>query len=53
MPPPPKGWVLLDYSSDLVYLLDLLVRMHEGYLEQGIMVKEARLLRQNYRRSGR
>ena len=27
--------------------------MHEGYLDQGIMVKEAAMLRKNYRQSGR
>ena len=29
------------------------MRMHEGYLDQGIMVKEAAMLRKNYRQSGR
>jgi hypothetical protein len=29
-------------------LADLLIRMHECYLEQGLLVKQARLLRNNY-----
>ena len=44
---------MVDYIGDAIYLLDLLVRMHEGYLDQGIMVKEAAMLRKNYRQSGR
>ena len=50
---PSQGWLVVDYVSDAIYLLDLLVRMHEGYLDQGIMVKEAAMLRKNYRQSGR
>ena len=46
----PTGWLILDYTCDAIYLLDLLVRMHEGYLEQGIMVRDAAMLRSNYRR---
>ena len=42
---------MADYIGDAIYLLDLLVRMHEGYLDQGIMVKEAAMLRKNYRKS--
>ncbi len=26
----PIGWYVIDYSSDLVYLIDIFVRMHEG-----------------------
>ena len=44
---------MADYIGDAIYLLDLLVRMHEGYLDQGIMVKEAAMLRKNYRQGGR
>ena len=44
---------MADYIGDAIYLLDLLVRMHEGYLDQGIMVKDAAMLRKNYRQGGR
>lgn len=30
----PVMWLLLDYLSDLLYCLDIFIRMHEGYLEQ-------------------
>ncbi len=26
----PVGWIFLDYLSDFVYVIDMLVRMHEG-----------------------
>ena len=41
-------WMVLDYVCDLLYLLDTFVRMHEGYLEQGLLVKKPNLLRRNY-----
>ena len=47
----PLGWIILDYTSDFLYLLDIFVRAHEGYLEQGILVKDSKMLRAAYRRS--
>ena len=59
----PIGWIVLDYFrksnffiyndfcfifSDFLYILDIFVRIHEGYLEQGLMVKDPKLLRKNY-----
>ena len=44
----PTGWLVLDYCCDFLYVLDIFVRIHEGYLEQGLMVKDAKLLRKNY-----
>ena len=41
-------WMVLDYVCDFLYLLDTFVRMHEGYLEQGLLVKKPDLLRKNY-----
>ena len=32
----------------IIYIVDLFIRMHEGYLEQGLMVKEPKKLRKNY-----
>ena len=26
----PIGWYVIDYSFDLVYLIDIFIRMHEG-----------------------
>jgi len=47
----PIGWYVMDYSSDVIYLLYMFIRMHEGYLEQGLMVKNAKKLRKNYVKS--
>ncbi|XP_051840620.1 cyclic nucleotide-gated cation channel alpha-3 [Antechinus flavipes] len=43
-----KMWLILDYTSDAIYVLDLLVRMRTGFLEQGLMVKDAEKLRKHY-----
>ncbi|XP_071446371.1 cyclic nucleotide-gated cation channel subunit A [Hetaerina americana] len=44
----PILWTLLDAFSDFIYLTDMLVHAHEGYLEEGLMVKDPRKLRRNY-----
>ncbi|KAM8843005.1 cyclic nucleotide gated channel subunit alpha 1a isoform 2-T3 [Synchiropus picturatus] len=41
-------WILLDLLSDLIYVADMLVRTRTGYLEQGLMVKDEKLLRECY-----
>ncbi|KAL7044210.1 hypothetical protein ACKWTF_001828 [Chironomus riparius] len=41
-------WYFLDYLCDFIYLLDTLVHVHEGYLEQGLLVRDAKKLRQHY-----
>ncbi|CAJ1052287.1 LOW QUALITY PROTEIN: cyclic nucleotide-gated channel rod photoreceptor subunit alpha-like [Xyrichtys novacula] len=41
-------WVFLDYTSDLIYLADMFVRTRTGYLEQGLMVKDEKLLKDRY-----
>ncbi|XP_045116080.1 cyclic nucleotide-gated cation channel alpha-3-like isoform X2 [Portunus trituberculatus] len=47
----PVLWLFLDYICDGIYLVDMGVRAHEGYLEQGLMVKEPTKLRRNYVKS--
>jgi len=44
----PIGWYIIDYTFDLIYIIDIFIRMHEGYLEQGLMVKDPKKLRKNY-----
>ncbi|CAH0545860.1 unnamed protein product [Brassicogethes aeneus] len=44
----PALWWTLDYSCDVIYIIDTLVHAHEGYLEQGLLVTDARKLRQHY-----
>nr|XP_046235206.1 cyclic nucleotide gated channel subunit alpha 1a [Scatophagus argus] len=41
-------WVILDYTSDLMYLADMFIRTRTGYLEQGLLVKDKKLLRDRY-----
>ncbi|XP_036971897.1 cyclic nucleotide-gated cation channel alpha-3 isoform X1 [Acanthopagrus latus] len=44
-----KLWIVLDYTSDLIYYADTFVRSRTGYLEQGLLVKDAGKLRSKYR----
>ncbi|XP_050100984.1 cyclic nucleotide-gated cation channel subunit A [Anopheles aquasalis] len=41
-------WWILDYLCDFIYLADTLVHCHEGYLEQGLLVRDASKLRKHY-----
>uniref|UniRef100_A0A672Y424 Cyclic nucleotide gated channel subunit alpha 1a n=1 Tax=Sphaeramia orbicularis TaxID=375764 RepID=A0A672Y424_9TELE len=41
-------WVIFDYTSDLIYIIDMFVRTRTGYLEQGLVVKDKKLLRDRY-----
>ncbi|CAK1554819.1 unnamed protein product [Leptosia nina] len=45
------SWFALDYLCDAIYVIDTVIHMHEGYLEQGIMVKDSTMLRRNYMKS--
>uniref|UniRef100_A0A673W0C9 Cyclic nucleotide gated channel subunit alpha 3 n=1 Tax=Salmo trutta TaxID=8032 RepID=A0A673W0C9_SALTR len=44
-------WVVLDYTSDLVYYVDTFVRSRTGYLEQGLLVKDKKKLLDKYRQT--
>ncbi|XP_051240524.1 cyclic nucleotide gated channel subunit alpha 1a [Dicentrarchus labrax] len=41
-------WIVLDYTSDVMYLADMFFRTRTGYLEQGLMIKDEKLLRDRY-----
>ncbi|XP_031297003.1 cyclic nucleotide-gated cation channel alpha-3 isoform X2 [Camelus dromedarius] len=41
-------WLVLDYSADVLYGLDVLVRARTGFLEQGLMVTDADRLWKHY-----
>ncbi|XP_046299173.1 cGMP-gated cation channel alpha-1 [Marmota monax] len=41
-------WLVLDYISDIIYLIDMFVRTRTGYLEQGLLVKEKGKLIKKY-----
>uniref|UniRef100_A0A3P8SI50 Cyclic nucleotide gated channel subunit alpha 3 n=1 Tax=Amphiprion percula TaxID=161767 RepID=A0A3P8SI50_AMPPE len=41
-------WMTLDYISDALYYLDTFVRARTGFLEQGLLVKDAKVLKERY-----
>ncbi|KAE8625629.1 hypothetical protein XENTR_v10006342, partial [Xenopus tropicalis] len=41
-------WLVLDYTADVIYITDTLVRFRTGFLEQGLLVKDAKKLKENY-----
>ncbi|XP_077302148.1 cyclic nucleotide-gated ion channel subunit A [Arctopsyche grandis] len=48
----PGFWLAMDYICDIIYLMDMIVHAHEGYLEQGMMVYDATQRRGHYMSSG-
>ncbi|XP_006872736.1 PREDICTED: cGMP-gated cation channel alpha-1 [Chrysochloris asiatica] len=42
-------WLVFDYLSDAVYVLDMFVRTRTGYLDQGLLVKEELKIIQKYK----
>ncbi|XP_026704332.1 cyclic nucleotide-gated olfactory channel [Athene cunicularia] len=41
-------WLVLDYISDFIYVGDIVIHLHTGFLEQGLLVKDLKKLRDNY-----
>ncbi|NWI11135.1 CNGA2 protein, partial [Crypturellus soui] len=41
-------WLVLDYVSDCIYIGDIVIRLHTGFLEQGLLVKDLKKLRDSY-----
>ncbi|XP_010184231.1 PREDICTED: cyclic nucleotide-gated cation channel alpha-3 [Mesitornis unicolor] len=41
-------WLFMDYGSDVIYVLDMFVRFRTGFLEQGLLVKDEKKLRDHY-----
>ncbi|XP_052528951.1 cyclic nucleotide-gated olfactory channel [Tympanuchus pallidicinctus] len=41
-------WLVLDYISDCIYTGDIVIRLRTGFLEQGLLVKDLKKLRDNY-----
>ncbi|XP_040004792.1 cyclic nucleotide-gated cation channel alpha-4 [Xiphias gladius] len=46
-------WLTLDYVSDLMYMLDMIITVHTGYLDQGILIKDLTQLKTRYLHSKR
>ncbi|KAM6949218.1 LOW QUALITY PROTEIN: cyclic nucleotide-gated channel rod photoreceptor subunit alpha-like [Aplochiton taeniatus] len=44
-------WFIVDGISDLIYLADMVFRTRTGYLDQGLLVKDEKKLRDRYVRS--
>ncbi|XP_054915313.1 cyclic nucleotide-gated cation channel alpha-3-like isoform X2 [Poeciliopsis prolifica] len=41
-------WLALDCISDVIYYVDTFVRARTGFLEQGLLVKDAKTLKEKY-----
>ncbi|CAL8076752.1 unnamed protein product [Calicophoron daubneyi] len=41
-------WMFFDYVIDIIYLLDIVVGMRTGFLDQGLLVRDLKLLRKAY-----
>ncbi|XP_051259104.1 cyclic nucleotide-gated cation channel alpha-4 [Dicentrarchus labrax] len=46
-------WLTLDYLSDFMYMADMIITLHTGYLEQGILIKDLTHLKKRYLHSTR
>ncbi|KAG7220339.1 hypothetical protein INR49_010175 [Caranx melampygus] len=46
-------WLTLDYLADLMYILDMIITVHTGYLDQGILIKDLNQLKKRYLHSKR
>uniref|UniRef100_A0A3B1IYX6 Cyclic nucleotide gated channel subunit alpha 3 n=1 Tax=Astyanax mexicanus TaxID=7994 RepID=A0A3B1IYX6_ASTMX len=44
-------WIILDYTSDVIYYTDTFVRSRTGFLEQGLLVKDGTKLMGHYRQT--
>ena len=42
------AWMVVDYLCDVIYLIDIFVSMRTGYLEDGILQKDAHKLKNHY-----
>ncbi|KAK5860962.1 hypothetical protein PBY51_022396 [Eleginops maclovinus] len=41
-------WLTLDYLADLMYMVDMIITVHTGYLYQGILIKDLSHLKKRY-----
>ncbi|XP_053330001.1 cyclic nucleotide-gated olfactory channel [Spea bombifrons] len=41
-------WLILDYICDIIYIADIIIRLRTGFLEQGLLVRDPRLLSDRY-----
>ncbi|XP_059426840.1 cyclic nucleotide-gated cation channel alpha-3-like isoform X2 [Carassius carassius] len=43
-------WIIMDYTSDVIYYADTFVRSRTGFLEQGLLVKDSKKLMDHYKK---
>ncbi|XP_015264431.1 PREDICTED: cyclic nucleotide-gated olfactory channel [Gekko japonicus] len=41
-------WLVLDYVSDVIYLMDIIIRLRTGFLDQGLLVRDPKKLGDKY-----
>ncbi|XP_040261508.1 cyclic nucleotide-gated olfactory channel-like [Bufo bufo] len=41
-------WLTLDYVSDIIYIIDIIIRFRTGFLEQGLLVRDPKMLSDSY-----
>ncbi|XP_072253784.1 cyclic nucleotide-gated channel alpha-4 [Leuresthes tenuis] len=41
-------WLTLDYLSDLMYAVDMIITLHSGFMDQGILITDLTHLRKRY-----
>ncbi|XP_077321345.1 cyclic nucleotide-gated channel alpha-2-like isoform X1 [Lithobates pipiens] len=41
-------WLTLDYICDIIYIMDIIIRFRTGFLEQGRLVRDTKMLSDNY-----
>ncbi|XP_074551480.1 cyclic nucleotide-gated channel alpha-4 [Halichoeres trimaculatus] len=46
-------WLTLDYLADLMYITDMIITVHTGYLDQGILIRDITQLKKRYLHSKR
>ncbi|XP_073525547.1 cyclic nucleotide-gated channel alpha-4 [Phyllobates terribilis] len=46
-------WLSLDYLCDILYIMDIIANFHTGFLQEGILVTDRRLIAGQYLRSSK
>ncbi|XP_034549935.1 cyclic nucleotide-gated cation channel alpha-4 [Notolabrus celidotus] len=41
-------WLTLDYLADVMYIMDMIITVHTGYLDQGILIRDINQLKKHY-----
>ncbi|CAH3126003.1 unnamed protein product [Pocillopora meandrina] len=41
-------WLTLDYLSDIIYIVDMVIQFKTGFMERGLLVRDPKQLHRNY-----